>query len=605
MSQTSLKQKKKNETGIRYSKESLDGEKRKDSEKSGVRLSTQGHPSCRRCLCAAEGTILGPCRTIHIFIHMCLLWEQGRQITMIRGSQELLPKSDSQGYLVQNQLSRTSRSQSSKPALEEPRSRSNSIKPPDSSTTSRTSSASPSQHDSPPPQPTPPSARQSAPSQPSIQLDSQPPTPPEAQPTSRRRSSKQHETPEPRIESRMEPRLDSRSHSVMRDSREFKGREYPLTPPMEWKAYSQRRMLYPSNFPMDPDCLPESQQRRQEEDEDDDEEAYWESVKKFYEKIPSCSRPRPPKPKNAITIAVSSRALFNMMDARKIYEEEGLEKYIDYQLNNENVILTPGPAFRFVKALQHVNARLRDLYPNEQDLFDIVLMTNNHAQVGVRLINSVNHYGLLIDRFCLTGGKSPIGYLKAYLTNLYLSADSEKVQEAIKEGIASATMFDAAKDLGYCDTQLRVAFDGDAVLFSDESEFISKEHGLDKFFQHESLFENKPLAQGPLKGFLEDLGRLQKKFYAKNERLLCPIRTYLVTARSAASSGARVLKTLRRWGLEIDEALFLAGAPKGPILVKIRPHIFFDDHMFHIQGAQKLGTVAAHVPYGFGQKYNP
>ncbi|XP_053445697.1 cytosolic 5'-nucleotidase 1B isoform X6 [Nycticebus coucang] len=546
MSQTSLKQKKKNETGIRYSKESLDGEKRKDSEKSGVRLSTQG-------------------------------------------SQELLPKSDSQGYLVQNQLSRTSRSQSSKPALEEPRSRSNSIKPPDSSTTSRTSSASPSQHDSPPPQPTPPSARQSAPSQPSIQLDSQPPTPPEAQPTSRRRSSKQHETPEPRIESRMEPRLDSRSHSVMRDSREFKGREYPLTPPMEWKAYSQRRMLYPSNFPMDPDCLPESQQRRQEEDEDDDEEAYWES----------------PKPKNAITIAVSSRALFNMMDARKIYEEEGLEKYIDYQLNNENVILTPGPAFRFVKALQHVNARLRDLYPNEQDLFDIVLMTNNHAQVGVRLINSVNHYGLLIDRFCLTGGKSPIGYLKAYLTNLYLSADSEKVQEAIKEGIASATMFDAAKDLGYCDTQLRVAFDGDAVLFSDESEFISKEHGLDKFFQHESLFENKPLAQGPLKGFLEDLGRLQKKFYAKNERLLCPIRTYLVTARSAASSGARVLKTLRRWGLEIDEALFLAGAPKGPILVKIRPHIFFDDHMFHIQGAQKLGTVAAHVPYGFGQKYNP
>lgn len=112
------------------------------------------------------------------------------------------------------------------------------------------------------------------------------------------------------------------------------------------------------------------------------------------------------------------------------------------------------------------------------------------------------------------------------------------------------------------------------------------------------------LLQGPLKGFLEDLGRLQKKFYAKDERLLCPIRTYLVTARSAASSGARVLKTLRRWGLEIDEALFLAGAPKGPILVKIRPHIFFDDHMFHIEGAQKFGTITAHVPYGINQKMN-
>lgn len=110
------------------------------------------------------------------------------------------------------------------------------------------------------------------------------------------------------------------------------------------------------------------------------------------------------------------------------------------------------------------------------------------------------------------------------------------------------------------------------------------------------------LLQGALKCFLEELGRLQKKFYAKDQRLCCPIRTYLVTARSAASSGARVLKTLRRWGLEIDEALFLAGASKGPILVKIRPHIFFDDSMFHSEGAQKFGTNTAHVPYSITQK---
>uniref|UniRef100_A0A2K6EEI5 5'-nucleotidase, cytosolic IB n=1 Tax=Propithecus coquereli TaxID=379532 RepID=A0A2K6EEI5_PROCO len=605
MSQTTLKQKK-NEAGMRNSKESLDGEKRKESDKSGVRLNTQmkravnpnhslrccpmrGHSSCRRCLCAALGTALGPCCTLHIYIHMCLLWEQGRQITMIRGSQELLPKTDSQGYLVRNQWSRTSRTPSIKAASEEPRSKSNSVKLPNSSTSSRTSSTSPNQQDSPPPT-APPSARQSAPNQQSLPPDSRPPTPPEPEPSHRRPSTKTQENPE------------SRTQSIMRSSQP---REYTLTSPIEWKSYSQRRMFYPSSVQLDPDCMSQQQQQEEEEEEEkDDEEAYWESVKKFYEKVPSCSRPRPPKPKHAITIAVSSRALFNMVDARKVYEEEGLEKYMEYQLNNENVILTPGPAFRFVKALQHVNARLRELYPNEQDLFDIVLMTNNHAQVGVRLINSVNHYGLLIDRFCLTGGKSPIGYLKAYLTNLYLSADSEKVQEAIQEGIASATMFDGAKDMTYCDTQLRVAFDGDAVLFSDESDHIATKHGLDKFFQHESLFENKPLAQGPLKGFLEDLGRLQKKFYAKNERLLCPIRTYLVTARSAASSGARVLKTLRRWGLEIDEALFLAGAPKGPILVKIRPHIFFDDHMFHIQGAQKLGTVAVHVPFGYGQKFS-
>ncbi|XP_003639621.1 cytosolic 5'-nucleotidase 1B isoform X3 [Canis lupus baileyi] len=554
MSQTSLKQKKKNETGSKNSKDSIDTEKRKDSDKSGVRLSTQG-------------------------------------------SQELsLPKTDSRGLLVRNQWSRTSRSPSTRgPSIDEPRSKSTSLKLPNSSTTSRTSSASPSQHESPEQlseqasPPTPP-----LPSTPPMPLDSRPPTPPEPH-SSSRRSTRMQENPEAWAHGIVRDIRDSRESSQLRD--------YPRTPPTEWKSYSQRRSTYSSQ--LDRDCLselPQPPRQHQREEEEEEEEAYWASVKTLYEKIPSCSRPRPPKPKNAITIAVSSRALFNMMDGRKIYEEEGLEKYMEYQLNNENVILTPGPAFRFVKALQHVNARLRELYPNEQDLFDIVLMTNNHAQVGVRLINSVNHYGLLIDRFCLTGGKSPIGYLKAYLTNLYLSADSEKVQEAIQEGIASATMFDGAKDMAYCDTQLRVAFDGDAVLFSDESEHIAKEYGLDKFFQHETLFENKPLAQGPLKGFLEDLGRLQKKFYAKDERLLCPIRTYLVTARSAASSGARVLKTLRRWGLEIDEALFLAGAPKGPILVKIRPHIFFDDHMFHIEGAQKLGTISAHVPYGINQK---
>ncbi|CAO2605058.1 Cytosolic 5'-nucleotidase 1B, partial [Lemmus lemmus] len=560
----------KNEPGLRYSKENLDAEKRKDPDKTGARLSTQG-------------------------------------------SQEIpVPNRDSREYILRNQWSRTSRSPSTgAPSVDEPRSRNSiaKVQAPNSAATSRTSSASPSQHEaSPPPQTSEKvSTQQNPQTRPITPLDSQPPTPPEPEPTSRR-TSKMYGGTEPwnLRENRDTKEVQLRDYAHSCDSRELIPKsQYPRTPPTEWKSYVQRRLQYGTSLDVDQECLSEAQQRqRQQMEEDEVDEAYWTSVSMLYEKIPSCARPRPPKPKHAITIAVSSRALFNMVDDRKIYEEEGLEKYMEYQLTNENVILTPGPAFRFVKALQHVNSRLRDLYPDEQDLFDIVLMTNNHAQVGVRLINSVNHYGLLIDRFCLTGGKSPIGYLKAYLTNLYLSADSEKVQEAIKEGIASATMFAGAKDMAYCDTQLRVAFDGDAVLFSDESEHIAKEHGLDKFFQHETLFENKPLAQGPLKGFLEDLGKLQKKFYAKDERLLCPIRTYLVTARSAASSGARVLKTLRRWGLEIDEALFLAGAPKGPILVKIRPHIFFDDQMFHIESAQKFGTITAHVPYGIAQKRN-
>ncbi|NXO49268.1 5NT1A nucleotidase, partial [Aramus guarauna] len=329
----------------------------------------------------------------------------------------------------------------------------------------------------------------------------------------------------------------------------------------------------------------------------------WEEAKAFYDNLAPKKKPKSPKPENAITIAVSSRALFRMEEEQKIYNEQGVEAYVKYQLDHENEPFLPGAAFPFVKALEAVNAQLRELYPDSEELFDIVLMTNNHAQVGVRLINSINHYDLFIERFCMTGGNSPICYLKAYHTNLYLSSDAEKVSGAIEEGIAAATIFSPSKDLEVSENQLRVAFDGDAVLFSDESEQIVKAHGLDMFFEHEKAHENKPLAQGPLKGFLEALGKLQKKFYSKGLRMECPIRTYLVTARSAASSGARALKTLRSWGLETDEALFLAGAPKGPLLKKIRPHIFFDDQMFHVEGAKEMGTIAAHVPYGVAQKH--
>ncbi|KAJ8387499.1 hypothetical protein AAFF_G00156000 [Aldrovandia affinis] len=310
-----------------------------------------------------------------------------------------------------------------------------------------------------------------------------------------------------------------------------------------------------------------------------------------------------PKPENAVTIAVSSRVLFRTETEQKVYKQRGIEEYLKYQVEHENEPFAPGPAFPFVKALETVNAQLRELYPESEELFDIVLVTYNHAHVGVRLINTINYHNLFIERFCMTGGSSPIGYLKAYHTNLYLSADSEKVREALEEGIAAATMFMPEKQTEVSETQLRVAFDGDAVLFSDESERIFKAHGLDKFFEHEMEHENMLLDHGPLKGFLESLGKLQKKFYAKGQRLNCPIRTYLVTARSAASSGIRALKTLRAWGLETDEALFLAGAPKGPMLEKIRPHIYFDDQMFHVEGAAEMGTIAAHVPYGVAQKY--
>ncbi|KAI9547314.1 Cytosolic 5'-nucleotidase 1A [Dissostichus eleginoides] len=309
-------------------------------------------------------------------------------------------------------------------------------------------------------------------------------------------------------------------------------------------------------------------------------------------------KPKPPKPENAITITIgiSAQVLFNMEK-----EQQGLEDYIKYQVEHETQPFSPGPAFSFVKALEAVNTQLKELYPDSEELFDVVLMTNNHPYIGLRLINTINHHQLFIERFCMTGGNSPRGYLKAYHTNLYLSSDPDKVREALEEGIAAATVFTPEKITEVSDTQLRVAFDGDGVLFSDESERIFKAHGLEKFLEYEKKHENKPLEHGPLKGFLEALEKLQKKFYDKGQRMDCPIRTYLVTSRGAHSSGNRALKTLQSWGLEIDEAFFLAGAPKGPILEKIRPHIFFDDKMSYVEEAVEIGTVACHVPYGISQ----
>ena len=313
-----------------------------------------------------------------------------------------------------------------------------------------------------------------------------------------------------------------------------------------------------------------------------------------------------PKPQTAITIALSSRALFDLGEERNMYKRKGLKAYIDHMISIENEPLKRGSAFSFVQAIQNINLKLLDLNPNENHLFDVVLMTNNSAQAGVALINSINHYQLTIDRVCLTAGKSVVGYLKAYDTNLYLSADADSVKDALHQGIAAATLFSSPQeDEGEVNNyQLRIAFDGDAVLFSDEAEIIAKKHGLDKFIEHEHEKVDQPLQTGPLHKFAATLGEVKKKFHDNGIVEDCPIRTYLVTARGAASAGLRALKTLRAWGLDIDEALFLAGAPKGPILEKIRPHLFFDDQQKNIDSGRKHGVQSAHVPYGVALEYD-
>ncbi|XP_032877381.1 cytosolic 5'-nucleotidase 1A-like isoform X1 [Amblyraja radiata] len=290
---------------------------------------------------------------------------------------------------------------------------------------------------------------------------------------------------------------------------------------------------------------------------------------------------------NAITIAVSSRTLFNMAEERAIYETDGLESYVKFQQEHENEPLKKGLAFALMKALEAVNLRLHELYPGSDEVFDVVLMTNNHAQVGVRLINSINHYGLSIDRFCLTGGTSPISYLKAYQTNLYLSSDPVKVAKALSEGIAAATLCHLDKDAQLSEQQLRVAFDGDSFVTQESNEKPSK-----NYLMVDSPSDYEPMQQtgrggapepgkGPLVGFLEAIGKIQKGFYAKNQRMDCPIRVYLIIKKGGSAVGLKALKTIRSWGLDVDEAFILSGLSATVLLNKICPHIYLDEQSLH------------------------
>ncbi|KAJ8347294.1 hypothetical protein SKAU_G00286950 [Synaphobranchus kaupii] len=260
---------------------------------------------------------------------------------------------------------------------------------------------------------------------------------------------------------------------------------------------------------------------------------------------------------------------------------------------NKKNALKQGVAFPFVKALVTVDAHLRELYPESEELFHIVLMTNNHAQVEY-LRDCLNKLGLSHISIHEEDYIS-----KLHTKILYLTENPEKAENAINNGHAAAIMFPNDKEDQWSDDgELRVAFDGDGILFSDESEIVFKKEGFEAFMKNEKDKEDTPLREGPLKCFLEALGNVERKFRAKGKK--CPVLTYLVTSRNPVIPGTRALKTLETWGLEITQAFFLSGRPKGPPLKMIRPHIFFDDQKPHIDGACELGIISAHVPYGIG-----
>ncbi|XP_030649174.1 cytosolic 5'-nucleotidase 1A-like [Chanos chanos] len=263
--------------------------------------------------------------------------------------------------------------------------------------------------------------------------------------------------------------------------------------------------------------------------------------------------------------------------------------------------LQPGPAFPFVRALKTVNDQLIELYPGSQGGFRVILVVSGSTHDKGRLQTGIQQHGLTVEVF-QTEPQRFIKDLKDRGTHLFLSEDPVMVRQALTGGVPAATIHKPEQMLETSEKQLRVAFDADAVLFSDESERVYKKEGLQPYLKHERDNENHPLKQGPLERFAKALYRLQSMFRDKGYHRNCPIRTFLVTSRTASYTGVRALNTLRSFDLEIDEVFFLSGSNKGPVLQAIRPHVFFDDQMPHINNAKEHGIVSAHVPYGIANE---
>ncbi|WP_075876318.1 5'-nucleotidase [Merdibacter massiliensis] len=289
---------------------------------------------------------------------------------------------------------------------------------------------------------------------------------------------------------------------------------------------------------------------------------------------------------NCLVVGISSRALFDLSKENAIFEKEGLDAYRTYQIEHEDDILQPGSGFALVKALLQLNEL------SNSHLVEVLILSRNGAETSLRIFQSIEHYHLDITRAVLSGGESIANYLAAFGVDLFLSADEEDVQAAIDAGFAAGIIYPHKNQYPFAKIQeIRIAFDGDAVLFSDESERIYQEQGLKAFIEYERANAKKPLPKGPFANLLKTLSKLQESFPPGQ----APIRTALVTARNAPAQ-ERVIRTLRAWNVRIDEAFFLGGIPKKDVLEKFGAHIFFDDQEVHASKASEV-VPSARVPY--------
>ena len=291
--------------------------------------------------------------------------------------------------------------------------------------------------------------------------------------------------------------------------------------------------------------------------------------------------------KKLLTISISSTALFDLSESERVYREEGLEAYRNYQITAEDEVLQPGEGFALVKKILNINTFFKE------PRVEVILLSRNSADTGLRVFNSIAAHNLGITRAAFCSGKSPYRYTAAFGSDLFLSTNSDDVRGALEQGVPSATLLSRpGEGPKGANESLNIAFDADAVLFSDEAEKVFQKRGLRAFSQHESDRASEALGRGPFKSFLEALHTLQKEFPEGES----PIRTTLVTARSAPAH-ERIIRTLRYWDIRLDESLFLGGMDKTEFLKNFGADIFFDDLQSNCDRAADY-LLSGHVPHG-------
>jgi 5'-nucleotidase len=281
-----------------------------------------------------------------------------------------------------------------------------------------------------------------------------------------------------------------------------------------------------------------------------------------------------------LVVAISSRALFDFEEENTVFEQGDDRQYMDLQLQRLETPARPGVAFSLVKKLLAFNDA-------QTQRVEVVILSRNDPVSGMRVFRSAQHYGLPIQRGSFTRGQAPWRYLKPLRANLFLSTHLADVRAALDAGVPAAQVYPQSVHASDAHPhEVRIAFDGDAVLFSDEAERVFQAEGLSAFQAHEASKATLPLSGGPFKPLLEALHRLQSEGTPHMR-----IRTALVTARSAPAH-ERAIRTLMNWNIQVDEAMFLGGLPKGEFLREFEPDFFFDDQTGHIESASR------HVPSG-------